>query len=133
MEDLRVRLKELSAWVDDQLGEDVGFSLFVELDEGWNYTSNHARKDAVDMLQRWLALTAKGLVKAAGVKETSVEVDDRLALERVCVEVSSRLRERTGKGMGLFLFHSGKAAYFSNVPDIRDKVARWVELQRSRS
>lgn len=131
MEDLRVRLKELSAWVDGQLKEGVGFSLFVELDEGWNYTSNHLRKDAVDMLQRWLALTGKGLVKQVGVKETPVEVDDRLALERVCVEVSRAIRERTGKGMGLFLFHEGKAAYFSNVEDIRDKVARWVELQRS--
>ena len=137
MDDVRAQLRELSEWVDDQIGvTDTGFCLFVEMSHGWSYTSSYLRKDSVEMLQDWLSLTgAHGMTKlpATAKKETSQEVDDRLALERQCVEVAGLIQKRTGKGIGFFLFNSGKAAYFSNVKDIRERVAHWVELQRGLS
>ncbi len=114
----------------------TGFALFVEVGPGWSYLSNCDRKDVVKGFSEWLDLTAKGIVKSPGRTETSHQVDDRLALERKCVEVADKVRLRKHRCV-LFLFRSVGdheiSAFVANVDNPRDRVATWVKLQQNLS
>jgi hypothetical protein len=129
----REQLSKLSDTLTDEVGPGIGFALFIRTGEAWSYTSNCHRPDVVAGLTEWLKLTEKGLVKAPGHKESSVQVDDRLALERKCVELGKRIGEELRMGLFLFEMNGSSSAYTSNVPDFRERVAAWVKIQKDRN
>ncbi len=132
--EVRDRLRGLLDFVSKDLGKDVGFAMFVETEDGWSYVSNCDRKDIVGNFTAWIDLTRRGLVKSPGRKESAVQLDDRLSLERRCAEMASRIRERMGNmGLVFFLFEGHNSAYVANVEDFRDRVVNWVSIQKSRS
>jgi hypothetical protein len=133
-EEARGLLQELSEDLKAAVPPGIGFSLFIDLPQGWCYTSNCDRSDVVKLLTEWLDLTAMGRVSHPGAKVTSQQTDDRLALERRCAEIGKTLAHKVK--MGLFLYEMGgpgNSAFFTSVPDFRERVKLWVDIQKNRS
>jgi hypothetical protein len=129
--DIRTELREIAKIVERAVGKGRGFAIFLAAGGQINYISNANREDVVTTLEEWLEKTAG---RGKGRVETSTQIDTRLELERRCAFIGKGFAEATSVALFLFDFgDGGNLAYFSNIPELREAVERWVTSERSRS
>lgn len=129
-------LRAIAKSVEGIIGSGIGFVLFmqprgqIDID----YISNCDRSDVIVTLEDWLARQAGKVV--ASSDQTSVEVDNRLGLERMCVDIGTAIKNVPNVEVALFLMDfgdHGNLAYYSSTADMYWRIKHWVALKKNPS
>jgi len=139
---MRPQLREIAERLTEACGKGTGFALFLLTAKNTtSYLSNARRPDVVKLLEVWLARTCvvpgfSGIKpRPRKTKETSQEVDARLALERRCATIGKAIATKTNLCLFIFEYEGvgDNLAYFSNITNPRDGVESWVKHERDKS
>lgn len=142
----RAELEAISAMIESAAREHdptIFFAVFMEMKiDGTDtlvYLANGDRLEIRRLLAHWVERSTFTVDPKRRPRETSEDVDVRLAVERRCADVGTRLT-RASK-VALFFFKNdvdcpggvGVNAYFASLPNARNRVAEWLAAQEQRS
>lgn len=130
---LSIGLQAMGKLIEQEIGLDVSFALFVEWKDGqpMSYVSNIPRPRVVPIFEEWLPKAVKPAARSVGPAAPAPQ--EAPVLEAKCAALG---KELASEDIDVVLFlitwgEDGEVAWFSSMERAYDVVSNWVKYERA--